>query len=212
MRSFRHWTPRYIVDRIKLELHERRHPDYPWFTSMAVSILDLYLRKTDKGMEFGSGRSTPWLAKRVSSLTSIEMIPSYHEKVSAILRKQNITNVNLFLLERDVDEEIGKDSAYVRSIKQFKEESLDFILVDGHYRCASANAAVEYIRPGGILILDSPHHYLPSNSISPKSRKPDQGSISPQWEKFRIAVGQWRCMWTTDGTNDTAIYIRPSKE
>ena len=71
-RSFRHWTFRYLIDRTELLLYERRHPDLPWLTREAVDFLASWLQPSDHGLEWGSGRSTVWLAQRVSRLVSIE--------------------------------------------------------------------------------------------------------------------------------------------
>jgi len=58
MRRFRHWTPRYIWDRLGTVLYERRRPEDPWLTKEAVRALSTYLRLEDSGLELGSGRST----------------------------------------------------------------------------------------------------------------------------------------------------------
>lgn len=85
MRSFRHWTPRYIWNRLALMADERRHPDAPWLTRTMVEILETWLRPGDVGLEFGSGRSTIWFARRVGHLTSVEHHPGWYAKV-----KQNL--------------------------------------------------------------------------------------------------------------------------
>jgi hypothetical protein len=43
MRSIKHWTPRYIKDRIAEMYYQRFHPDYPWLTPAANAILEDYL-------------------------------------------------------------------------------------------------------------------------------------------------------------------------
>jgi hypothetical protein len=46
------------------------HPDVPWLTRQAVEILEDWLKPGYVGLEWGSGRSTLWFARRVSHLTS----------------------------------------------------------------------------------------------------------------------------------------------
>jgi len=58
MRTFRHRTSRYILCRALDIWYRKRHPDHPWLTPQAISILDSWLMPGDKGIEWGSGRST----------------------------------------------------------------------------------------------------------------------------------------------------------
>jgi hypothetical protein len=44
---------------------------------------------------------------------------------------------------------------YVSVIDEFPDESLDFVLVDGHYRQACVLAALSKLRPGGLLAVDN---------------------------------------------------------
>jgi hypothetical protein len=67
-------TPRYVCNRTRQYLYERRHPDAQWLTPAAIGLLGSLLRPTDGGAEFGSGRSTIWFAERVTGLTSIECV------------------------------------------------------------------------------------------------------------------------------------------
>ena len=80
---------------------------------------------------------------------------------------------------RDGKEPVGK--AYVDCVRAFAKDSLDFVLVDGGYRDSCMSVIPEYIRPGGLLILDNANWYLPSNTQSPCSRAKEQGPISPAW-------------------------------
>ena len=69
-RRVRHITPRYVVDRCARWLYEHRYTDAPWLTPQAVAILSTALRRTDNGLEYGSGR-TLWFAKRTNSLLEV---------------------------------------------------------------------------------------------------------------------------------------------
>lgn len=208
MRKYSHLKPGYIWDRLNVKLYEYAKPDAPWLTRTASQILSSYLRKSDTGLEFGSGRSTLWFARRVSTLTSIEEDSWWHNMVMKMLEDAGIYNVTQLLFEK------GRNNgdAYVQAYKKFSKNSLDFVLVDGCYRAACANTAIEYIRPGGILIIDDAHRYLPCNSKSPYSRTFALGPASPEWAEFLIAVKQWRCIWTSSGVTDTAIYLKPSRD
>lgn len=209
MRSFRHWTPRYIWDRFTDILHRQIQPERPWLAPTANVFLESFLRKTDIGLEFGSGRSTIWFARRVAFLTSVEHDRVWHERIKELLNKHCLFNVNYLFYPYDVAEEEDK-SHYVRTSHHFADNSLDFALVDGIYREACALASVDKIRPGGILIIDNANWYLPSDSRSANSRSREEGPASARWGRLLDKVARWRCLWTT-GVHDTAIFIKPCR-
>ena len=93
MRDISHWSLRYFYNKFKVKLYERKYPEYPWLTEQANSILSTLLKPTDVGLEFGSGRSTIWFAKRIKYLTSVEHNKLWYDKVSKMI-KENI-NINL---------------------------------------------------------------------------------------------------------------------
>jgi hypothetical protein len=201
-RRFGHWTPRYIADRLALMAWQRRCPDAPWLTERAVGILESWLRKTDVGLEWGSGRSTLWLAQRVKQLISIEHAEPWYDRVSSSIARAALTNVD-HRLHRD-------ERVYVTAIERATPASLDFVLVDGVFRDQCAVTAVSRLRPGGILVLDNANLYLPCRSWSPNSRTIEQGPASTAWEIFQRQVQNWRRIWTTNGVCDTAIFVKGS--
>ncbi|MGO9117339.1 MAG: hypothetical protein ACLQPD_06960 [Desulfomonilaceae bacterium] len=142
-------------------------------------------------------------------MTSIEHDPIWHSKVTKELTMQCLQNVDCLLIEKDVPDEKGEDSAYVRTTDKFSKNRFDFILVDGAYRDSCALVSLELLRPGGILIIDDSHWFLPSNSNSQNARTNAQGPASPKWEEFMNAVAAWRCIRTTDGIHDTTLYLKP---
>ena len=134
MRPFTHWTPRYVVDRTKVFLDQHREPEDPWLTRQAIDIIEPLLRAGDDALEFGSGRSTLWLARHVRHLTSIEHDSHWHATIKEKLLAANIVNVELLLRPKDVAEADGENSAYVKVLDRIGTASIDFALVDGMYR------------------------------------------------------------------------------
>lgn len=65
MRSIEHWTPKYIVSRLREKIDHKLHPANPWLPRDAVRLLAQLLRPDDVAPEFGSGRSTFWITRRV---------------------------------------------------------------------------------------------------------------------------------------------------
>ena len=172
-----------------------------------VEILDGWLLPTDVGMEFGSGRSTAWFARRLGHLTSIEHDPVWFE----IVRKK-LADAGLrvdYRLEVDGSTE-RPDSAYVRVARSAAPASLDFALVDGAARDHCALALVDKLRPGGILVVDNVNWFLPhETTTSPASRRPHEACATDEWKRFLCEVEGWRHVWTTNGVWDTALWVKP---
>ncbi|HXT93278.1 MAG TPA: hypothetical protein VN714_28940 [Trebonia sp.] len=81
-------TPRYVYNRIRDLVYQRAHPADPWLTPEAIGLLGTLLHPTDRGAEFGSGRSTLWFAGRVAALTSVETNARWHESVTLQLKER----------------------------------------------------------------------------------------------------------------------------
>ncbi|MGH3205249.1 MAG: O-methyltransferase [Streptosporangiaceae bacterium] len=209
-RPVRHLTPRYVYNRARQFAYERRHPDDPWLTPAAIALLCSLLRPADRGAEFGSGRSTLWFARRVAALTSVEHNKRWHEAVSARLEAQGLGNVDYILAPEDQPAERGDDSAYARVAAAFPDASLDFALIDGHYRDYSAKFILPKIKPGGMLIIDNVNWFLPCRSKAPNSRTAALGPATPTWAEIAEELSRWRSIWTSSGVCDTAIFIKPT--
>ncbi|MEO6222158.1 MAG: hypothetical protein ABIP90_02835, partial [Vicinamibacterales bacterium] len=208
-RTFSHWTPHYLSDRLKNILYIRRYPERPWITKTAHDVLASFLRKSDVGLEFGSGRSTIWFAKRVGHLTSVESDPVWHERVTSRLSAQNISNVESLLFPGPEEAGKGNDSAYANVARKFAPHSLDFVLVDGLYRDSCALLSLDAIRPGGLLIIDNVNWFLPTTSRAPASIRTEAELRDDNWKTLYRTLSGWRRIWTTDGVTDTAVFIKP---
>jgi len=180
---------------------ERRHPDAPWLTRLMITILSSWLRPGDCGLEWGSGRSTIWLAARVGRLISVEHNEAWFQKVTVELQEKGFSNVD-YCLRKD-------ESEYVSLADGIQPESLDFCLVDGMARDACALASLALLKPGGILIIDNCNWYLPCKSRSPNSRRESDGPASNAWKTFLAEVQDWRYVWTTSGVTDTSLWLKP---
>src|SRR5436309_14146462 len=110
-----------------------------------VKILGSWLRPGDSGLEWGSGRSTLWFAKRVDRLLSIEHDEYWHRRISSQILENGIHNVDYRLCL--------KESEYISSADHLPRESLDFVLVDGIGRDRCAMAALPLLKSGGSLVL-----------------------------------------------------------
>ena len=209
-RARSHRTPRYIYRRTRQLFYERANPDAPWLTPAATGLLGTLLRPGDQGAEFGSGRSTLWFAAHVAALTSVEHDRRWYEMVTARLAERGLSNVDYVLAPEDQPVERGGDSAYARKALSFPDASLDFALVDGHYRDYTAMFIMPKIKPGGMLIIDNVNWYLPCQSKAPNSRTAELGPATAVWTDVQRELAGWRTIWTSSGVWDTAIFIRPA--
>jgi predicted O-methyltransferase YrrM len=191
-------------------LYERAHPDDPWLTPAAIRLLSTLLRSTDRGVEFGSGRSTTWFAARVAALTSVEHDARWHETVTTALKDRGVGNVEYILSAEDQPTEDSSDSGYARTALAFPDASLDFALVDGRHRGYTAKFIMPKLKPGGMLIIDNVNWYLPCQSKAPNSRTAALGPATRVWAEVWRELSGWRTIWTSSGVWDTAIFIRPA--
>ena len=209
MHSIRHWTIRYLFNRLNEKNYRRHHPDNPWLAPEANRFLETYLKSSDKGLEFGSGRSTIWFTQHIKHLTSVEHNFEWYSHIAESLKKTNINNVTYHYFPKSKDDPSGTDSAYVKVVTTIPETSLNFVLVDGIYRAQCVLQSIPLLLPGGILIIDNVNKSLPSDSFAPNSRTKTQGPINSEWEKVLEKIGSWRFYWTGNGVSDTAIYFKP---
>ena len=209
MRSISHWSPRYIKNRLGLMIYNQTRPHDPWLTQNANEILDSWLKDTDVGVEFGSGRSTRWFAKRMKHITSVEHHEGWYEKVGQMFKDWGLENIDYRLCPLDAPEDQGEKSAYASVLDEFDDNSIDFILNDGQYRDAVAMKAIPKLKSGGVMVIDNVNWYLPSNTYSPASRSMQDGPNGKVWKEFHDATDQWRVIWTSSGVWDTAFFFKP---
>lgn len=197
-RRFGHWTPRYIYNRTRLIIDEKLHPEWPWLTKNSILLLEQLLEKDDSGLEFGSGRSTIWFAKRVKELVSVEHDEKWFKWVSRRLQEEKINNVRYYL---------KSESDYLDIFKEIEDNSLDFVLIDGLRREEAAILSLDKIREGGLLIVDNINWFIPSNSHSPSSKRGDNFE-NDNWKLFWNKIKDWRKIWTSNGVTDTLIAFK----
>jgi len=190
---------------LKLTVYQIVHPGAPWLTPLAVAFLDDWLQPEHTGLEWGAGRSTLWFANRVDRLISIEHDRNWYSRVQTKLLSRPRNNVTLVLASPDEDE-------YLRPARELEDESVDFALVDGisALRDRCAECAIPKIRPGGLLILDDVHRYLPSGSRAPLALPIGAEPASACWGRVIDMVASWDLIETSSGVTDTGMLRRPA--
>ena len=118
-----------------------RLPRRPWIAGSGLRRLSQLLTSESRGIEFGSGCSTAWLADRVAHLQSIEHDREWYERV----RPQLPSHVRYDL----------RDENSYWDVSEHPDGSLDFAFVDGIHRAECVAAVVPKIRRGGWVFLDN---------------------------------------------------------
>lgn len=152
--------PAVLLHQIWRRSYVLRHPDHPWLDPGAISFLGRHLSPSMRGLEWGSGRSTSWIAGRIGHLTSVEHDLFWYRRVLSKLKQAGIDNVDLrFIpyLEQDASgtEDYWGPNPYVAVVETFEPESLDVVLVDGLFRQNCAARVLSKISRGGFLIIDN---------------------------------------------------------
>jgi Methyltransferase domain len=153
--------PIYSLRLVFYRAYELAHPDEPWISQGAVRFLDANLDRKGSGLEWGSGRSTTWFAKRLGSLTSVEHDRGWAKAVRQRLAAAEVRNIDYLEvpLDHPQSEETkpwyDREPRYVAVAKRFQDSSLCFALVDGHYRQACIRAVIPKLRPGALLVVDN---------------------------------------------------------
>lgn len=117
----------------------------PWLGYRAVRHLDKLIRPSWRILEYGSGMSSLFFAKRCSQLVSIE---SDREWFSAMLRRFNesgIQNVNYRLC----------GPSFYATHSDLSDGTFDLVVVDGIARDQCAVEALRVVRPGGYVFYDN---------------------------------------------------------
>jgi SAM-dependent methyltransferase len=175
------------------------------------------------GVEWGSGNTTRFFARRTKHLTSFETTPSYYEQVAARLRTEGLANVDYRLIPHDFegehDEQEMHRNPFVRAASEFQDESLDYALVDSAPRGCLCRGVAPKIKHGGLLVLDNANWYLPPPAgVQP----PAPGTVSAVqgmpgshvahhecWPAFARLIADWDARWSSNGIQMTLILVKP---
>lgn len=129
-----------------LRLASGYRPAKPWISYAAIDLLEKFLHKHSRVLEFGSGMSTVWYAKRAGEVYAVEDSGTWHARVVDLVSRAQLPNVHLHYAER-IDE-----------YSHFMANDLagfDLIVVDGNYRHQCTVEALSLLRNGGIFYLDN---------------------------------------------------------
>jgi predicted O-methyltransferase YrrM len=119
----------------------------PWIPYPVLLRLRRVLGPGARVLEFGSGGSTLWLARRVSTLVSIEHEAGWFERVNRALR-ENPTSCH-------IDYRLCQEPEAYCEVAGYPAAHFDLTIVDGHWRHRAARKALEATSAGGYIYFDN---------------------------------------------------------
>lgn len=181
VRIVRARAPRRHRARVLRSLWGHSDLDAPWLCWPAIDWLEAFMQPGMRVLEFGSGGSTVFFAKRGARVLSIEDDSAWHAEVQRRLGVlgldggRNGLECRVVPPEQDgessttvsgYEEDSGLNShrrmyagktfrGYASSVDDLPDRSFDLALIDGRARLACTRHALPKIRPGGVLVLDN---------------------------------------------------------
>jgi len=178
----------------------------PWTSPASILFFDKVLNDKMIGLEYGSGRSTVYFARKLRHLVSIEHYEGWYIKVKEMLKNKNIDNVDYVLLpkenspynKKDLDIYLNEHNEleskkifekYYNKVNEYPDDYFDFVLIDGRSRVRCGLNAINKLKSGGIFVLDNSERerYLPLHK----------------------SLNSWPMVNTTNGFTNTTIWIKP---
>lgn len=114
----------------------------PWWPPKATVAIEGVLQKDWDVLEFGSGMSSLWLARRVGRVTSIEHNVEWSSRVLEDIKKQGLSNIEVLVRDRET---------YLDT----PDRMFDFVIVDAIRRADCVRWALKHVKPGGYIYLDN---------------------------------------------------------
>lgn len=139
----------------------------PWLTFGAIRTISARLSTESMVFEYGAGHSTLYWAKLGARVFSVEGNEQWYDILKAFLDAHPDYQIQLFF-------ETEK-ARYIEAIEKAHVGSFDVVIIDGAHRRACVQAAVSFVKPGGLLVVDNTDwHWLEQRPL---------GGIPHEWVK-----------------------------
>ena len=156
--------PHLVGPRLLMWAREVIDPDRPWLCPGTIRFCERALAGSQRGIEFGGGRSTRWLAGLTQRLITIEHDREWRERIARSLQRSGVelgperVDLRWVPLDHPPEEperpEYDPIPRYVAQADTVEDGTLDFALIDGHYRTHCVRRVLPKLRTGGLLIVD----------------------------------------------------------
>jgi hypothetical protein len=120
---------------------DRHGNPIPWYTFPAIDFIDTKDFSSKLVLEFGSGQSTLWWAKRCKRVVSFESDPKWFAYVQSVLPD----NAKLLLIADDLN---GLQD-------HLQGSKFDVIVIDGLDRLKAAICSIELLESEGAILVDN---------------------------------------------------------
>ena len=184
----------------------RLDKELPWLTKGSIGFIEQHIKKQDMVLEFGSGASTLFFARRARKVISfesggysirhgtIDRSVNWYKKLAQRLQKGKIHNVELYLLQ-----------GYPRSaivdrhvLPSLPDNLFDWVLVDGANRVLCIDLSRDKLKSGGYMIIDNYDHIPPAKVIKNMQQYMKHEYCMEAikkyldgWQEFRYAEEGW---------------------
>lgn len=145
------------------DLRDLAKLDVPWWTFKAADEVAAFLAKRPDArvLEWGSGASTLWLARRSAEVTAIEHDPGWGADVAALAP----AHVTVLVEAPEPSSAPAVPSAkpgfqgldFSRYVSRIHDVggAFDLIVIDGRAREACLREALPHLAPGGLIVFDN---------------------------------------------------------
>jgi hypothetical protein len=127
----------------------------PWLGFRGVKALASLLTPSSRVLEYGSGMSSLFFARRCAKLVSVEENPAWHAEMSRRFAADGLDNI---------DYRLRTDRAGYANLDDYPDASFDLALVDGIERVSSVRTALAKVKPGGYIYLDNSDYFKKSRA------------------------------------------------
>jgi predicted O-methyltransferase YrrM len=119
--------------------------EYPWIVPEAIQTLHYFVKPHHEVLEYGSGGSTLFFARRAKHVTSIENSPEWATQVMAAADRKGLSNITMHVapMTQDCPDLTGR---------LFDVALIDCCEID---RRVALKVALGLMRPGSIVVIDN---------------------------------------------------------
>lgn len=164
------WKELRHVPRVALEFTQSRvfgvRPPVPWWPVSVIPIIEEFLKAKPRDViEFGSGSSTVWLAKRARAVNSVEDSKKWAETTNRRLKESSLDNAAVRYSENSEYYDLNWISS------QF-----DLAIIDGSWRWRCVESVLPRMKPNSLIYLDNSdadkdRRYYSSSTMSKEAQK-----------------------------------------